>query len=492
MSELNIYTLLMMVRGFSNEVTVNWLASQLGISYSTLARCKSGAWPRSVTFDAMKGVFDVCRDRFFDGDGSALVESALGYLERQGVATGNLASVYADAGYDAFAGALISAAHELDESPRKQRGNANAAPASSEGAVGTEAGGISVAGGFSGVVVALPVTVILLIGLLNVPLGNLFGWAVDNLYAFAAILLAIAALPVVLGSLVDAPLAWRAYRKAHPDAPEARRDRRSFRRVAKYGGIDEVVPGAGRFDLSRQHCEYQLACNVLGAMCSVSLLAFLVRQPGFTGFFASHQWTEFFKVGLAVGFFVAYGHNREHRNLPACAQAGARYNPDNYLPSRVHVWANTLHLVITFSLVCVLTLGLLAYSIANFRMRPAPLLILWPFAQTVVFLVWEGVSPIAEKMESLGVGAFVPGVIASSVGVAALVAVCYRPSWEGAAICLVCAVCLAGVLVWFRSFSSGNVSAWVERGRHSGAYSLAVVAALAAMFVISVVTSALT
>ena len=60
MEELTIYTLISMIRSFSNEITIKALAHKLGISYSTLARCKNGIWPPSITFDAMKNVIDGC------------------------------------------------------------------------------------------------------------------------------------------------------------------------------------------------------------------------------------------------------------------------------------------------------------------------------------------------------------------------------------------------------------------------------------------------
>lgn len=540
MGELNIYTLTSMIRGFSNEVTVKWLSFELGISYSTLARCKNGVWPRSVKFDAMKAVFDRCRDRFFGGDGEALVDSALGYLEREGVEASAFITARAQGGYDAFVDALILAAHasstqrstaqpiiEQGNSTQANGQHANTYPVApaqaSAGRVDAEAAQIetidaldgfeapSASGpkgeafaanvgkssssrearssrpGFSGFVVAIPVAAILLVGLLNIPLEGLMAWAADNQLAFAATLLVIAVSPVAVGILVDAPIAWHAYGKVHPEASFTWKN---FCLVSKYGGISKVIPGAGRFDLTRRNCEFQLVCNVLGALCTISLLAFLVRQPGFESFFSDHQWTEFFKVGLAVGFFVAFSHNREHRLYAPCARVGDAHNPDCNLPTRAHVWANTLHLIVTFTIVCVLTLGLIAYSFVNFRVYPAPLLVLWPLFQTIAFLVYEGVSPAAERMEALGVGAFEPGVIASSVGIAALMLVCYRFSWETAVVCLVCLACLAGVLVWRRSLAA-ETPVWIERGRISGTYSLAVVAALAVMFAIGAGTGSL-
>jgi len=57
LEEITIHTLTQLIRGFSNEITAKGLASQLGVSYSTLARCKNGVWPRSITNDALRRAF---------------------------------------------------------------------------------------------------------------------------------------------------------------------------------------------------------------------------------------------------------------------------------------------------------------------------------------------------------------------------------------------------------------------------------------------------
>ncbi|MBQ9002642.1 MAG: hypothetical protein IJ087_12390 [Eggerthellaceae bacterium] len=491
MENLTIQTLNLMVRGFSNEVTVNWLASKLGVSYSTLARCKNGVWPRSVTRQAMRGVFDECRERFFGGDGNDLARCALEHLAREGVETGRFEAAFERGGYDGFVSELIDAAHD----PGATRRQALDAVKSRDSAQGLDGGSESAGKGevaagrkapLSDAVVALPVAAILLFGLLNVQLGALLSWAAGHMAAFAAALVAIAVLPVALGAAVDAPFAWRAYLRAHPGARFARRERLN---VSKFGGADVVVSGAGRFDLSPRHCAYQALCNALGAMCVVSLLAYLAGLPGFLAFFGSHEWAEFFKVGIAVGFFVALGHNRELAALPPCGSVDwPGENPDNYLPSRFHVWANTAHLVVTFSFVCILAFALLAYSFANFRATAQSPIILWPFAQTMAFLAYSGASPYAARVEALGTGAIIPGAIASSVGVAALTIVCYLPSWGGAAVCAVCAATLSAALVWRQVRAGGR---WASRSRRAGAYSMAVVASLAAMLAIGAVTSTL-
>ena len=120
MEELTIYTLTSMIRSFSNEITTKALAHKLGISYSTLARCKNGIWPPSITFDAMKNVIDGCLAEYFSDDTDAFVGSALGFLKRSQIETESLREQYDVYGFDAFVTMLICAAKNESEQNRLQ------------------------------------------------------------------------------------------------------------------------------------------------------------------------------------------------------------------------------------------------------------------------------------------------------------------------------------------------------------------------------------
>lgn len=115
MEKLTIYTLVSMIRSFSNEITIAALASKLGISYSTLSRCKNGIWSPSITFDAMKSVIDGCLAEYFLDDTDAFVDSALGFLDREHIDTAGLRKKYDVDGFDAFVTTLICAAKNESE-----------------------------------------------------------------------------------------------------------------------------------------------------------------------------------------------------------------------------------------------------------------------------------------------------------------------------------------------------------------------------------------
>ena len=115
MTKLTIYQITTVLRGFSNQVTVERLSADLGISYSTLARCKNGKWPRSITFRAIKNAFSTYRDEFFGGSSKLIVEDSLSQLQHLGCDTTKLAEAYAQGGFDAFVSALmLEASREND------------------------------------------------------------------------------------------------------------------------------------------------------------------------------------------------------------------------------------------------------------------------------------------------------------------------------------------------------------------------------------------
>lgn len=260
MNDITIYTLTLLVRGFSNEVTVRGLASRLNISYSTLARCKNGKWPRSVTIDSMRSVFEECRERYFDGDGDALATSVITQLKSQDTDTAALEDSLAQGGYEAFlmqllalaASAQSTAAAPAQTSVAQERPPADTpssavvapealAPADEEAETPLEETDAPVAEpsavtlSFQDLLFLLPVSIILLVGLLRFSLTDFLVWANANRLAFIGLSLLIAVMPSVTSLLVDGPLAWRAWHKDHPDA---KLTRASFVRVAKFGGAD--------------------------------------------------------------------------------------------------------------------------------------------------------------------------------------------------------------------------------------------------------------
>ena len=524
MEEPTIQNLLTAIRGFSNEVTVRALADKLGISYSTVSRCKNGLWPRSLTLGAMLSVLDECRGRFFDGDGQALAASVLAQYAAQGIgaeALGTLEEALAEGGYDTFVSALLAQASAkrngqtvggreveaptVTQAPAQQDASATQAAPTARDAPATPnvltartaispatTAGVSIgdasearpapATAITGtrandLVLALPLAAVLLMGLLNVSLADLFVWAMGHRAEFVGISLVIALLPAVCGVFVDSPLAWRTYKETHPDATFSPR---AFARVAKFGDVQGMAAGAGRFNLTAAYLVHQPLCNLGSMMCYVALLAFLLDLPGFAGFFLEHEWIEYLKVAVVAAFLLSFGHMREQQKLPPAdpEREPLRDNPDTFLPTRVHVWANMIHLVWTISLLIVLLMSYLIYSIVDFRTQSLPALVLWPYLQAILFYAHTCASPLAARLRTVSVGMLLPCIAATSAAFALSAAICYLPSWVSVVLGA-CGLLFTGLAhAWTRARARTEDSAhdWFEAGRSFGVYAVAMTA----------------
>ena len=542
MNELTIYTLTLLVRGFSNEITVRGLASRLNISYSTLARCKNGKWPRSVTIDSMRSVFEECRERYFEGDGNTLATSVVTQLKSQGIDTAALEETLGRDGYDAFlsellataastpvartsakvdpaAGASISGADAVALEPSAEvtpvagETVAETAPVVGEAATAEQDAPTSgvlideeesigetddvaepstVTLSFRDLLFGIPVVIILLVGLFRFSLSDFLVWANGNRLAFVAISVLIAVLPTIAGLLVDAPLAWHAFHQCHPEVPLTYE---TFTRVAKFGDSEGYVKGTGRVDLTPHHLVHQVLCNILGMETYVALLLFLFSLPGFEPFLKTHDWTDFFKAGIAVACLVALAHMRDQstRPQPLIGEAASIGdmdidNPDTFQTSRFHVWANNAHLVWTISLIVVLLLCLISYSVVMLRTIPAPALMGWPYLSSMLFFAYAHVSPYALRIQSMSIASFVPGVLATSLGFFLVATVCYLPSPGALLVASSSVLCSIFAIVFARTYVKRTQETWFVQG--SGrTYTIAVIVFIASLFVIGIITS---
>lgn len=497
---LNIYTLLTIIRGFSNDITVRALAADLGISYSTLARCKNGVWPRSITLDAMRTVLDDCRKRFFDGDGNALARSVMLQLGSQELDVRPLETALQHGGYDVFVAKLLAYA---SNPPRKTEAAESApdtrlpdprckeATAPFNALTSTAPSVPSESSHAREAALTLLIGTVLLLGLLRFSLAKAFVWASSQLTVLFACSLLIALSPVLAGILIDAPLAWRTYRLTHPDEPLTTR---SFVRVAKYGGANELVAGAGRYNLTTPYVAYKAICNVAGMLCPIALLVYLLSLPDFASFFVSHEWVEYLKAGIVAAFLVAYGDSLDQMKRPVLTgipDDAITENPDNYLPSRVHVWANGIHLVWTISLAIMLLLAMLAHGAASPKAHDCPPLILWPYLQAVAFLSFASVSGLASRIRATCIGIFLPGIMVLSIGFTTYALACFRPSLGSATLCLSCIVCMSAAALWTRKHAHDNQGDWLVSGNGSSRFVGVIVGSLAILLIMGLATAAL-
>ena len=490
MDTLNIKTLTDVIRDFDSEVTVNKLSFDLDISYSTFARAnRNGSWPRSLTTGAMLNVLTGYCNRYFGGDGKAMADFMLSRFRAQGLETAALEEALRQEGFDGYLSELMAQVQDPQPGGAVARmvpsANIAAAPVDSFPPESTEPSILNT----RNVALALPVGVVLLVGVLNVSLTSALSWAIHNLGAFICISVAIALLPAVVGVVVDAPLAWFSYRNENPDTPFTWG---AYKHVAKFGAPEGIVAGAGRFNLTWPYLVFQPICNLAGMMCYVALLVAVLELPGFEDFLLSHEWIEYFKVGIVVSYYVAYAVMRDQRQKPLTASLDSLIceNPDNYELSRPHVWANIIHLTWTYSLLIVLLLILFAYSVTHFRAYAAPAIFIWPYLQGILFFFFMSVTSYAVKARSTGVGVFLSGVLTESIGFGLLAIVFYLPSVGGLLLCACCAVCLAAAFTWLRSACHGEVGEWFSQVKYARVYTVVITATIVVLLVLGLVTFA--
>ena len=505
METLDIKTLTDIIRAVDVEITAKRLSKDLGVSYSTFARARrTGSWPPSLTDGAMLGVLDACRTEHFAGDGDAFARFVLAQLAMRGVGTAALDQALAD-GYAAFASELLAQAHEaapdgalvrLVPAPRRPEPPvADTPPASDQTAASSETpgregqecreGDETDDGGGAGelapvlpvwaheLIAAFPVAILLAVGAFGVPLSSLHLWVSSHQAAFAAICFTLAVCPACLGALVDAPLAWRAWAREHPDT-HLTWDR--FRRVAKYGAPEGVVAGAGRFNLTVPYLCYQPVCNLAAAACCPALLALVNSMPGFTAFFCDHAWSEPLKATIAVSYYIAleFMHDQCRKPMTGDPSTEVCENPDNYLPTRIHNWANTVFLVCVISTISIGLLGLAAFGMSHFHAVSAPPLLAWPYLQATLFFSFANLSPYAIRTQATGIGTLTPAMSALSLAFAFLAVVVFQPTPASVALAVACLTCLAVTYHWAWRAKRDERGQWLAAWEGTGAYPLVV------------------
>jgi hypothetical protein len=519
MAQLEFKVLTDIIRDFDSEVTVNRLSNHLKVSYSTFARAnRSGIWPPSLTNGVVLAVLKDYCDRYFDGDQQAQADFILLHLNAAGIETRALEEALFEDGYDAFLAELVAQVHNprpegarvrLLPSLKQQIDEAGKQTAKENGHDVEESGHRQVVEdepaierAVSGptsqayaadrkrqLVLFAPYAVILFIGVLNPLFADFVTWHMRNNGIHALYTAVFAVAPALAGALIDAPIAWHAYKKAHPAAQFSLHD---FARVAKFGAPQGIVPGMGRFNLTLPYLTYQPVCNLITSAACQTLFALLLGLPGFEEFFLHCEWLEYLKAAVLIACFVVYQFTLDQCRKPLVGDIDSNVceNPDNYLPTRVHMWVNNLFLVFSVSRIIVFLISLFAYSALNFRTIETPPLMVVLYLLSVAFFAFSSASPYAVKTRATGVGIFLPAVLFISVGFAALSLTCYVASLTQAGLLVAIALCLSACLAWYLRAKRGAHEIWISAWSHSGSYPTVVTATIFILLFFAFVTRA--
>lgn len=216
----------------------------------------------------------------------------------------------------------------------------------------------------------------------------------------------IATSPLYFG-LVDTALAVIFYSKRNPKQEIKLKD---IPYIAKYGDVHRVIPGMGRYDLSPRLICYSLGCNVLGAFSSMAFYIFLRSIPDFSNYVGNGDFVPMANISLAFNMFVTFVHSfflftrepMEHFNV-------SEENPDTKKMDRLHVIANSFHMIfnMTFSsigILLALVYGYMHVGEETLQLSPAfAIALVWVHA----YLWFSSCSPFAVEFNAECAGSFI-------------------------------------------------------------------------------------
>lgn len=216
----------------------------------------------------------------------------------------------------------------------------------------------------------------------------------------------IATSPLYFG-LIDTALAVFFYSKRNPKQEIKLKD---IPYIAKYGDVHRVIPGMGRYDLSPRLSCYSLGCNVLGAFSSMAFYIFLRSIPDFSNYVGNGDFVPMANISLAFNMFVTFVHSfflftrepMEHFNV-------SEENPDTKKMDRLHVIANSFHMIfnMTFSSIGILLALVYGYMHGGeeaLQLSPAfAIALVWVHA----YLWFSSCSPFAVEFNAECAGSFI-------------------------------------------------------------------------------------
>ena len=216
----------------------------------------------------------------------------------------------------------------------------------------------------------------------------------------------IATSPLYFG-LIDMALALFFYSKRNPKQEIKLKD---IPYIAKYGDVHRVIPGMGRYDLSPRLICYSLGCNVLGAFSSMAFYIFLRSIPDFSNYVGNGDFVPMANISLAFNMFVTFVHSFFLFTREPMEQFNvSEENPDTKKMDRLHVIANSFHMIfnMTFSSIGILLALVYGYMHGGeeaLQLSPAfAIALVWVHA----YLWFSSCSPFAVEFNAECAGSFI-------------------------------------------------------------------------------------
>ena len=235
---------------------------------------------------------------------------------------------------------------------------------------------------------------------------DIFVWMKNLSPALFSFLTLFIAVSTVLFGLIDTGIAVFIY-----NTKNSRYEKLTYKdiyMIAKYGDIDRIIQGRGRYDLGISHICYSLFCNITGALCALALYSYLKAQENLDTFILSKDFSIvantaliFVLILVSVNSFLLF--TRE----PMKDFHDIEENPDTLKITRLSVIANNIHIAVNifFSSMGILFSFMYGFSSYNVIGNISPMFCL-VLIGLYSYLWFSSTSPYAVEFNAQCAGSF--------------------------------------------------------------------------------------
>lgn len=235
---------------------------------------------------------------------------------------------------------------------------------------------------------------------------DIFVWMKNLSPALFSFLTLFIAVSTVLFGLIDTGIAVFIY-----NTKNSRYEKLTYKdiyMIAKYGDIDRIIQGRGRYDLGISHICYSLFCNITGALCALALYSYLKAQENLDTFILSKDFSIvantaliFVLILVSVNSFLLF--TRE----PMKDFHDIEENPDTLKITRLSVIANNIHIAVNifFSSMGILFSFMYGFSSYNVIGNMSPMFCL-VLIGLYSYLWFSSTSPYAVEFNAQCAGSF--------------------------------------------------------------------------------------
>ena len=235
---------------------------------------------------------------------------------------------------------------------------------------------------------------------------DIFVWMKNLSPALFSFLTLFIAVSTVLFGLIDTGIAVFIY-----NTKNSRYEKLTYKdiyMIAKYGDIDRIIQGRGRYDLGISHICYSLFCNITGALCALALYSYLKAQENLDTFILSKDFSIVANTALLFVLILVFVNSfllftRE----PMKDFHDIEENPDTLKITRLSVIANNIHIAVNifFSSMGILFSFMYGFSSYNVMGNISPMFCL-VLIGLYSYLWFSSTSPYAVEFNAQCAGSF--------------------------------------------------------------------------------------